>query len=399
MSAADYPTLFLKRGEDRRLRAGHLWVFSNEVDVVKSPLQSFEPGSPVHILDASNKPLGTGYINPSTLIGARLVDRGGHVLDRSLLVHRLNVALALRQRLFPQPFYRLVYGESDGLPGLVVDRFGDFVVVQINTAGMERLKDAIVDAIKKVLEPAAVLFRNDSSARAIEELPSYVEVAFGEVPDLVEVEEGGLKFAVDLKHGQKTGWFYDQQDNRDRLQKLVPGLRVLDVFSYVGAWGLRAAGFGASEVTCVDASEAACARIVDNAARNGFESKVETVCADAFEFLKMARAERKRWDVVILDPPAFVKRRKDFKQGALAYRRINEMAMQVLERDGVVVSASCSYHMGRDALLEAIQSGARHLDRQVQVLSKLQQSADHPIHGAIVETDYLKGYVYRVLPA
>jgi 23S rRNA (cytosine1962-C5)-methyltransferase len=399
MTAADYPALILKRGEDRRLRAGHLWVFSNEVDVLRSPLTAMEAGSPVHVLDAGGKPVGTGYVNPATLICARLLDRGGHALDRSLLVHRLNVALALRERLFDTPHYRLVYGESDGLPGLVIDRFGDVVVAQLGTAGMERMKDAIVDAVRKVLNPAALLFRNDGGARVIEGLPSYVEVAFGEVPERVIVDEGGLKFAVDVQHGQKTGWFFDQQDNRDRLRKLVPGLRVLDVFSYVGAWGIRAAGFGASEVTCVDASGPACEQIRDNARRNGFGDTVEAVCADAFEYLKQARAERRKWDVVILDPPAFVKRRKDFKEGALAYRRINEMAMQVLERDGLLVSASCSYHMGRDALLEAIQAGARHLDRQVQVLCQLQQSADHPVHAAIVETDYLKGYVCRVLPA
>jgi 23S rRNA (cytosine1962-C5)-methyltransferase len=399
MSTADYPALFLKRGEERRLRAGHLWVFSNEIDVARSPLSAFEPGSPVHILDAAAKPIGTGYVNPATLICARLLDRGGHALDRSLLVHRLNVALSLRERLFDRPFYRLVYGETDGLPGLVIDRFGDVVVVQLSTAGMERMKEAVAEAVQKVLDPAALLFRNDGGARNIEGLPSYVELAFGSLPETVEVEEGGLKFAIDVEHGQKTGWFFDQRENRDRLQTLVPGARVLDLFSYVGAWGVRAAGFGASEVTCVDASDAACARVVNNAARNGLGDRVQAVCADAFEFLKQARAERRRWDVVVLDPPAFVKRRKDFKEGALAYRRINEMAMQVLERDGLLITASCSHHMAREALLEAIQAGARHLDRQVQVLSRLQQAADHPMHAAIPETDYLKGYVCRVLPA
>ena len=399
MSGPEYPALYLKRGEDKRLRAGHLWVFSNEVDTAKSPLPEFPVGGPVWILDASGKPLGTGYANPSTLICARLVDRGGKPLDRSLITHRLNVALSLRARLRHEPFYRLVFGEADGLPGLVIDRFDDIVVAQLNTAGMQAVKDEVQAAIEKVLKPSALVWKNDSSARTLEGLPEQVDVVFGTVPERVRVKEGGLDFELDVLQGQKTGWFYDQHDNRDRLQPWVKGAKVLDLFSYVGAWGIRAAGFGAEDVTCVDASSSAVAQIEANARLNGFAGRVHAVRADAFEFLRDARAEKRHWDVVVLDPPAFIKRRKDFKEGALAYRRINEMAMQVLARDGILVSASCSHHMGRPALLEAIQTGARHLDRQVQVLCQLQQSADHPVHAAIPETDYLKGYIGRVLPA
>ncbi|MCC6504222.1 MAG: class I SAM-dependent rRNA methyltransferase [Aquimonas sp.] len=399
MSGPEYPALYLKRGEDKRLRAGHLWVFSNEVDTAKSPLPEFPVGGPVWILDASGKPLGTGYANPSTLICARLVDRGGKPLDRSLITHRLNVALSLRERLRDEPFYRLVFGEADGLPGLVIDRFDDIVVAQLNTAGMQAVKDEVQAAIEKVLKPSALVWKNDSSARTLEGLPEQVDVVFGTVPERVRVKEGGLDFELDVLQGQKTGWFYDQHDNRDRLQPWVKGAKVLDLFSYVGAWGIRAAGFGAEDVTCVDASSSAVAQIEANARLNGFAGRVHAVRADAFEFLRDARAEKRHWDVVVLDPPAFIKRRKDFKEGALAYRRINEMAMQVLARDGILVSASCSHHMGRPALLEAIQTGARHLDRQVQVLCQLQQSADHPVHAAIPETDYLKGYIGRVLPA
>ncbi|MCB1568772.1 MAG: class I SAM-dependent rRNA methyltransferase [Xanthomonadales bacterium] len=401
MSSEQLPELALKRGEDRRLRAGHLWVFSNEVDVVKTPLTALGAGDAVRIVDAAGKLLGTGYVNPATLIAARLVDRSGHALDRSLIAHRLNVALSLRDRVYPgAPYYRWVFGESDGLPGLVLDRFGDVVVGQATTVGMDRLKSEIVAAVEKVLSPAAMVWKNDGGARALESLPSEVEVAMGDVPDALTVEEGGFQFDIDVLGGQKTGWFYDQHANRDQLGHYVRvGARVLDLFSYVGAWGVRAAGFGASEVTCVDASAQACAAVQRNGSRNGFSDRIEAVCADAFEFLKQARAERRHWDVVIVDPPAFIKRRKDFKQGALAYRRINEMAMQVLARDGVLVSCSCSHHMGREALLEAINAGARHLDRQVQVVQRLQQGPDHPVQAAIVETDYLKGFVCRVLPA
>lgn len=401
MSESKLPALLLKRGEDRRLRGGHLWVFSNEVDVARTPLTAFAPGDAVRILDAGGKLLGTGYVNPGTLIAARLVDRGGHALDRSLIVHRLNVALALRERLYPKaPFYRLVFGESDGLPGLALDRFDDVIVGQTSTAGMERLKPEIAAALEKVLAPRALVWKNDGAARALEALPSKVEIGFGEIAGPVRVDEAGYGFEVDVLGGQKTGWFYDQRSNRELLAPwLRGGVRVLDLFSYVGAWGVRAAGFGASEVTCVDSSASAIEAVRRNAAANDFSGRIEAVCEEAFEYLKNARAERRRWDVVIVDPPAFIKRRKDFKEGALAYRRINTMAMQVLERDGILLSCSCSHHMARASLLEAINAGARHIDRQVQVLQSLQQGPDHPVQAAIPETEYLKGFICRVLPS
>lgn len=400
MSAVPEAALLqLRRGEERRLRGGHLWVFSNEVDIARTPLTAFSPGQAVRIADAGGKILGTGYVNPNTLISARLVDRTAHALDRSLIVHRLNVALSLREKLYAEPYYRLVFGESDGLPGLVLDRLGDLIVGQIATAGMEALRGEIEAAVAKVFGKAALVWKNAGSVRRLEALPEYVDVGIGAHDGPARVREGGLDFDIDPVSGQKTGWFFDQHANRDRLAPYVRGARVLDVFSYVGAWGMRAAGFGASEVTCVDASKSAVEAVRHNAALNGMADRVAAVEADAFDFLKAARQERKRWDVVILDPPAFVKRRKDFKEGALAYRRINEMAMQVLERDGILVTCSCSHHMARQSLLDAIGAGARHLDRQVQILEQLQQGPDHPVHAAIPETDYLKGFVCRVLPA
>jgi len=396
----EYPALYLKRNEDARLRAGHLWVFSNEVDVARSPLTGFEPGEIAVIVDHQAKPIGIGYVNPASLIAARLVVRGlAHPVDRSLIVHRLNVALALRERLYEEPYYRLVFGESDGLPGLTLDRFGDVVVGQTTTAGMERLKDAITEAIVKVLKPRQLWWKNDASIRALENLPSYSDLGHGDYGAPPVVREGGLTFELDPVGGQKTGWFYDQRDNRDRLARLVTGKRVLDMFSYLGAWGLRAAAFGASEVVCVDASQAAVDAIGRNAERNGLSDRVRAVRADAFDHLKALREARERFDVVILDPPAFVKRKKDFVEGRLAYRRLNELGMQVLAKDGVLVTCSCSYHMPRAALLEAVQQGARHLDRNVQMLVQLQQGPDHPVHPAIPETEYLKGFICRVLPA
>jgi 23S rRNA (cytosine1962-C5)-methyltransferase len=396
---AIYPPLYLKRGEDTRLRAGHLWVFSNEVDVKRSPLTAFAPGDPCTIVDSFDKALGVGYVNPGSLIAARLVNRGvGHAIDRSLFVHKFKIALSLREPLFSDPYYRLFFGESDGLPGLTVDRYGDVLVAQTTTAGMERLKDEVADALVKVVKPSALVWKNDGGIRALEHLPEYADVGFGALPPSVVAREGGLEFEIDPIGGQKTGWFYDQRTNRDQLAAYVSGKRVLDVFSYLGGWGLRAAVAGASEVVCVDVSAPAVERIAANAARNGLSDRVTAIKADAFDYLKSLREVRERFDVVILDPPAFVKRKKDFAEGRIAYRRINEMAMQILARDGILITCSCSYHMPRAALLESIQHGARHLDRYVQVLSQLQQAPDHPVHPAIPETDYLKGFICRVLP-
>ena len=390
------PPLRLKKNEDRRLRAGHLWVFSNEVDVAATPLTRFQPGDAVEIQDARGGPLGTGYVNPRSLIAARLVTRTrGAGLDGALLRERISRALALRDRLFPRPFYRLVFGESDGLPGLVVDRFDGVLVVQLTTAGMERLKEAVVDALAEVLRPTGILLRNDVGGRTLEGLDGYVETAAGEVPEVLAVEENGVRFEAPIA-GQKTGWFYDHRMNRARMQAYVPGARVLDVFSYVGGWGIQAAAAGAEQVLCVDASAPALDAVAHNAALNGVSGKVQTLKGDAFDVLRTLAAEGERFDVVVLDPPAFIKRKKDQKAGEEAYRRIAQLGLEVLRPDGVLVSASCSFHMPREALQDAMLRAARHLRRELQVTEEGHQGPDHPVHPAIPETAYLKAFFGRV---
>ena len=391
--------LRLGKNHDRRLRAGHLWIYSNEIDIEATPLKGFEPGQAVNIENAQGKWQGLGYVNPNSLICARLVTRNrGIALDGSLLVHRIKVALALRERLYSKPYYRLLFGEADGTPGVVVDRYGDYLVVQITTAGMETLKDALVAALVKVLKPAGIMMRNDGSVRELEGLTRYVELAHGAVPDRVLVEEADCRFEVSLSEGQKTGWFFDQSANRDQFLRYVAGKRVLDVCSYVGAWSVRAAKAGASAVTAVDVSAQALAQLEQNAALNGVGEKVDAVRGDAFQVLRDLRAEREHFDVVVLDPPAFIKRKKDLKEGTLAYRRLNEAALGLLERDGILVTASCSFHMQGDQLLRTVQQSARHSDRSLQLLQQGQQSPDHPVHPAIPETAYLKAFYLRVLP-
>lgn len=399
VTAASPAVVKLKKNEDRRLRAGHLWVYSNEVDTANTPLGQYETGQLVEIQTAGGLTLGTGYINPHSLICVRMVSRNTEYwLNHSLLVHRIQVALSLRERLYGKPYYRLVYGESDGLPGLVVDRFGDYLVAQITTAGMERVRDEVVSALQKVLQPAGILFRNDSSMRTMEGLESYNEVVHGEVPERVRLEENGVPFDVPLAAGQKTGWFYDHRENRARLGRYVQGSRVLDLFSYLGGWGVQAAVNGAEQVTCVDSSAAALEQLLDNAQLNGVQDKVTALQGDAFDALKSLRDERAKFDVVVLDPPAFIKRKKDTKKGLEAYRRLNELAMRLLSRDGILVSASCSFHLSRKELQNLLLKSSRHLDRNLSILEQGFQGPDHPIHPAIPETEYLKAIFCRVLP-
>lgn len=398
MRAMSLLPLRLKKNEDRRLRAGHVWIFSNEVDIAATPLTAFTPGDPVQIEAANGHVLGTAYVNPHSLIAARLVSRNEkYKLDRSLIVHRLNVALSLRARLYAQPFYRLVFGEADALPGLVVDRYGDVCVAQITTAGMERVKDDIVAALVKVVRPRAILWRNDSGARELEGLPRYIEPAHGEVPEFARIEENGVRFDVPLAAGQKTGWFFDQARNRTRMRAYVTDMRVLDVFSYIGGWGVQAAAAGAREVVCIDSSAQAGAWTARNAELNGVNVAVTT--ADAFDALRALRAAREKFDVVLVDPPAFIKRKKDARAGIEAYRRINEMALQVTATDGILISSSCSHHLPAETLLTQLLQASRHLDRSLQAIETGAQAPDHPLHPAIPETQYLKSYFCRVLPA
>ena len=393
------PSLRLKANADRRLRGGHLWVFSNEVDVAATPLTAFAAGDQAILETSSGKPLGIIALSPNNLICARLLSRDiRHSLDKSLLVHRLQVALSLRERLFDSPCYRLVYGDSDLLPGLVIDRFHDILVVQLASATMEQHKEALIEALVQVLKPRGILFKNDSAARDAEGLQRYVETAFGVVPEWVALEENGVRFEAPVLGGQKTGWFYDHRMNRARLAPYVKGKRVLDLFSYIGGWGVQAAAFGASEVFCVDGSALALDGVERNAALNGVAEKVTCIEGDVFAALRELKAAEERFDVVVADPPAFIKRKKDLKNGEAAYRRLNEAAMRLLSKDGILVSASCSMHLPEDDLQNILLQSARHLDRNIQLLERGAQGPDHPVHPAIVETRYIKSLTVRLLP-
>jgi 23S rRNA (cytosine1962-C5)-methyltransferase len=391
--------LILKPKADRRLRSGHLWIYSNEVDVSKTPLQQFMLGQQVDVLDHKHKPLGTAMVNPQQLICGRLVSRRTETpLTAEDLVLRLQRALASRERLFAAQCYRWVYGDSDGLPGLVIDRFGDTVVVQVSLAGMEMLLEPLLDAINQVQPGLNILVKNDGKMRQIEGLEEYVRVAQGDVPELVPLQENGVDFVAPVWYGQKTGWFYDHRLNRARAAALCEGKRVLDLFSYVGGWGIQAGAAGASEVICVDASAQALDLVHEQAKLNNIADRVSTIKGDAFQTLKQLNEDGERFDVVILDPPAFITRRKDIKSGELAYQRANHLAMRLVKESGYLVSASCSMHLQRNRLVDIVNDACRKNGRHGQILEQGGQGGDHPIHPAIAETDYLKSIIVGVSP-
>ncbi len=391
-------TLRLKKFEDKRIRNGHLWVYSNEIDNKVTPIKSFDVGQSVLIEDANGKPLGLGYINPNNLLCARIVSRDYRTpIDRSLFVHKFNIALSLRQRIFDKPFYRAIYGESDALPGLIVDRFGEHLVVQITTAGMEVQKENIIDALTKVFKPQSILLRNDSNSRKAEALSRDIEQALGKTPETIQIEENNTQFLIHPHTGQKTGWFYDHRVSRQQIAQYADGKRVLDVFSYIGAFGLQMANLGASEAWCIDISGKALDELYQNAELNKVADKVTCVEGDAFSAMGELKQQGEKFDIVIVDPPAFIKKKKDQKPGLKAYRKVNEAAMRLLNKDGILLSASCSMHLKVDELQSSLLAGSRHLDKTLQIIEQCHQGQDHPVHPAIPETCYIKGFISRIL--
>lgn len=380
------------------MRAGHLWVYANEIDTKEQSLADLPAGADCVISDAKGKPLGRGFVSPQSLIAVRLYSRrADQAFNARFVRERVAEAQSLRRQLYDNDCYRLIYGEADGLPGLVVDRFKDTLVMQVGTHGMEQRIDLLVAALAEVTGAANIVLKNDQAAREREGLPCYVKAALGDLPDYVSLQENDLNFCAPLAQGQKTGWFYDHREARAKLCELVQGARVLDVFSYCGAWGVGAVAKGAAHATCVDASQLALEQVVANAKLNGVAERVDCIQGKAGKVMGALLAEGEKFDVVVLDPPAFIKRKKDFRQGLKGYHQINEKALRLVKPGGYLVTASCSMHLPDDKLLELAQSSARHVDRRLQVVGHVGQAADHPRHAAIPETAYLKSWFLRVL--
>ncbi len=395
-TALETPVLYLKKNEERRLRAGHNWIYSNEIDTGRTPLKGLPPGAIVRVMNHREQAMGTGYANPGSLISVRMLSsKTDLAVDREFLARRMSRALEMRDALIGRRWFRWVYGESDGLPGLVIDLYGTHCVVQINTAGMEALREDIVAAIRSVIDPESILLKCDGRSRKLEELEPYVEQAHGVTPEEVPLQEGALDCMVPVRGGQKTGWFYDQRINRETVARYAQGRTVLDVFSYLGGFGLAAAAAGASSVTCVDQSAQALEYVKRNAARMGHAEKVGVEQGDAFTLLKDLAERGAKYDFIVLDPPALVQRKKDLKEGEQAYFRLNRMALDLLPPGGLLFTASCSHHFSRSNLLDAVRRAGLKAKRQVRVIGAGGQGPDHPVHPSMAETEYLKALLVQ----
>jgi len=391
--AAARPTIALKRGEQKRLQDGHPWVYSNEI-VMDAAAKALPPGTTVRLAGHDARALGTAMFNPRTLIAARLWSRDAdETVDRAFLAARLRRALTLREKLFGAPFYRLVHAEADGIPGTVIDRYGDTLAVQVNCAGVELLLPELMGALDDVLQPKAVLLRNSGGMRALEGLESYERWAKGELSGPIEIAENGARFLADLSGGQKTGWFFDQRDNRALVGELAFGARMLDVYSYSGGFAILAAMMGALEVLAVDRSEPALALAARAADLNGVAARCRFERGDAFDTLEALAARGERFDIVVADPPAFVKSRKELNQAARGYRKLARLAARAVAPGGFLFIASCSHHMTPDLFAEQVARGLVDAERQGRILRSVGAAADHPVHPALPETAYLKGLV------
>jgi 23S rRNA (cytosine1962-C5)-methyltransferase len=387
--------LFLRSGHDRRLRSGHPWVFSNEVASIEGKPTD---GEAIAVTTHGGEFLGTAYYNPHSLIAARIVSRQKETIDTVEFFHRrIEAAFSYRRGFYQDTdALRIVYGESDGLPGLVVDRYGTVLCIQFLTLGMERRREAIITALLDLFRPTAIIARNDALVRELEGLPRQVEILYGQMDEEVEIRENGLRFLVDVQQGQKTGHFLDQKENHKILQGRVQNRRVLDLFCYSGSWSVHAACYGAASVTGIDISAGAVALAGHNARINDLEDKCSFVRADVFDYLREQSRLGERFGTITLDPPAFVKSRKKLPEAIKGYLTINRRAMELLEPGGILVTCSCSYHLSRETFLDILHKAANQAGRTVILQEMRGQALDHPVLLACPETDYLKCAVLYV---
>jgi 23S rRNA (cytosine1962-C5)-methyltransferase len=388
--------VILKKREDRRVRSGHLWIYSNEIDTNIHALSEFTPGECVNIANAQGEILGSGYINPHALLAIRLYAYEPNVIfDENLIRPRLQTALSARIAYFSAPFYRICFAEGDFLPGIIIDRFDDLIVLQLTTQGAWRIKEQIIALIIELLQPQGILLKNEQPHLTTEGLEPSTTVVYGHVPEEVLLYENNIPFYAPLHSGQKTGWFYDQRNNRSRLQHFVKGKNVLDVFSYLGSFGIYAGVYGAASVTFIESSKLASAYISRNLEVNNLLASAQIITEDAFVALKNLKNQRQQFDVIIVDPPAFIKRKKDHEEGFLAYQRINELALSCLKEQGVLVSSSCSMHLSEVDLKTALIKANKNRS-QLSIFDVGYQAPDHPWHLLIPETLYLKAlFIYK----
>jgi len=393
------PTLRLQPGRDRRVKSGHPWAFSNEI-VMDAAARALPPGAAVRLEGDDGVKHGIWQFNPHSLIAARVLDRAaGTAPDAAWFTTRLAHALALRERLGIARFCRLVHAEADGLPGLVVDRFDDVIALQANTAGMEAATPMIVEALRALLNPRSILARNDSAVRGLEGLPLETKLLHGSEAR-ARVEEGGLAFEVDLLSGQKTGWFFDQRENRARVAALAAclpgGATLLDAFCHTGGFGLLAAKAGAREVMLLDRSQPALDLALASAAANGLSGRIAAQKGEALETLERMVGGQRRFDIVVADPPAFAKSRKDIPAALRAYQRLARICAQLVNPGGFLFIASCSHHAAPPEFAAAVAEGVWRARREAKLLASTGAGPDHPVHPMLPESAYLKAQLLQL---
>jgi 23S rRNA (cytosine1962-C5)-methyltransferase len=383
------PEIRLLAGRHRRALAGHPWVYSNEIEMT-ADARALAPGALVRLKGEDGKPVGTAFFNPRSLIAARLLTFEDAPIDTDFIGKRLDRALALRQRIFDAPYYRLVNGEGDGLPGLIVDRYGEICVVQVNAAGMERLLPELLAALDALVAPKAVLLRNEGPQRALEGLETATEWVKGGGGSSFEVVENRVTFHADLAGGQKTGWFFDHGRNRAKVASFANGARVLDVFCYLGGFAIQALVGGAAEAVLVDRSQPALDLAEASAAANGVAQKCRFDRANGFGAMERLAKSGERFDIVIADPPSFVKSKKEVQRGIRGYRKMVRLAAPLVAPGGLLFAASCSYHVEAAMFGEQIRRGLAAGGRGGRILYAGGAGPDHPIHPFLPETAYLK---------
>ncbi|MGE4528191.1 MAG: class I SAM-dependent rRNA methyltransferase [Rhodospirillaceae bacterium] len=398
MSNSGDLSVILTKPAARRIAEGYPWVFKGDV-AWSSALDIAEPGALARFCDARLKPLAAGTFNPGTELCGRILATGARpAVDAALFEHRLARALAKREKLFAVPHYRWVHAEGDGLPGLVIDRYGEVLSIQVSTAGMERLKPLWLPAVRALAQPRAMVFRNDIPARAQEGLSAAPEV-LGDLPEgPVRVIEEGVTFRADLVEGQKTGWFFDQRANRRHIAGLAAGLSVLDLYSHSGGFGLPAAVAGAAAVRMVDVSALALDLSRRAAAENGVAERCRWTAADVYSFLAPGADDGERFDIVVVDPPAYIKDRRKIPAGLAGYRKLARKACVRAKPGGVFFMASCSHHAHPPQFKAAVEVGLADAGRAFTLLRAARADRDHPVHPKLPQNDYLKALTYRLDP-
>lgn len=390
------PKLRIKYRSEIRIVQGSPWIFSNEIENF-TEVKKLEKGALVEVVIKKDQSFALAYFNPHSLIAARILTHDlSQEINEDFFIEKISDALILREKFFKKPFYRLIHSEGDFLPGLIIDRFNDIFSCQISTAGMENLTPQIIAALNKIFPNSKIILRNDIESRKFEGLETYVKVVQGEIPERISVEENGLEFLTNIKEGQKTGWFFDQRKNREFIASIAKDCNILDAYCYLGGFGLSALKNGANSVTFIDSSNEALGLLKESAKKNSIDEKITIINEKVFETLENPQFQEQEFDIVLLDPPAFIKSRKDIFSGLKGYEKLIKLSVGLVKKGGILMLTSCSHHASASDLIAAANDGFRKSNRNAKLIRTFGADIDHPVHSALNENEYLKSITFLV---